>query len=180
MTLEAVAALARRGASASWFVAVGEQLAAGERADAASYLDGLGFAGIATAGVADWQQAKALADAPDWDPAWWNEEERLRIGLLEAATARHGRAPLLAALSRAAQGASDTAHGQAALATVRAGIADPTLARAATGAATQASYLAALAVAAATDPDHPFLAKFRLFEAGRWPLGIVAGRFRLF
>ena len=29
-------------------------------------------------------------------------------------------------------------------------------------------------------PDHPFLVKFRLFEGGRWPLGIVAGRFRLF
>ena len=28
--------------------------------------------------------------------------------------------------------------------------------------------------------DHPFGAKFGLFEAGRWPLGIVAGHFRLF
>jgi hypothetical protein len=88
--------------------------------------------------------------------------------------------PLLEALSRVTQGASDAAHGQAALATARAAIADPALARAAAGAATQACYLAALAAAAAAVPDHPFLAKFRLFEAGRWPLGIVAGRFHLF
>jgi hypothetical protein len=180
MTLETVAALARRAATASWFAAVGETLTDAERADAACYLDALGFAGVAIDGVADWRQAQALADAPDWDPAWWNEEERLRGALLDAASARHGRGPLLAALSRATRGASDAAHGQAALATVRAGIADPALARAAAGAATQACYLAALAASAAVDAEHPFLAKFRLFEAGRWPLGIVAGRFRLF
>jgi hypothetical protein len=185
MTLEpvaadAVAALARRAASAPWFAAVGEALTDGERSDAARYLGALGFAAMAIDGVADWLLAKALADAPDWDPAWWDAEERLRVGLLDAAAARHGRAPLLEALSRATQGASDRAHGEAALATTRAGIADPALARAAAGAATQACYLAALATAAALGADHPFHAKFRLFEGGRWPLGIVAGRFRLF
>jgi hypothetical protein len=176
----AVAALARRAVAASWFAAVGEALAAGERADAASYLGGLGIAAIMVDGVADWQRAKALADAPDWDPAWWDAEERLRVALLDTASARHGRVALLDAVSRATQGASDGAHGQAALATARAGIADPALARAAAGAATQACYLAALAAAAGADADHPFLAKFRLFEAGRWPLGIVGGRFHLF
>jgi len=177
---DAVAALARRAASPSWFAAVGKALTEAERADAASYLGALGFAAVAIDGVADWPQAKALADAPDWDPAWWDEEERLRIGLLDAAAARHGRARLLEALSRATQGASDRAHGQAALATIRAGIADLALARAAAGAVTQACYLAALAAAAAAGAEHPFHAKFRLFESGRWPLGIVAGRFRLF
>jgi len=182
MTLDdgAVAALARRAAAAAWFAAVGEPLTNGERADAAGYLGALGFAGTAIESVADWRQARALADAPDWDPAWWDEEERRRVALLAAASARHGRAPVLAALSRATRAASDAAHGQAALATVRAGIADPALARAAAGAATQACYLAALAASGAVDAEHPFFAKFRLFEAGRWPLGIVAGRFRLF
>jgi len=180
MTLDAVAALARRAASASWFAAVGETLAAAERADAAGYLGALGFAGVPIEGIADWRSAKALADAPDWDPAWWDEEERLRVALLETASARHGRGKLLEALSRTTQGASDGAHGHAALAAVRVGIADPALARAAAGAATQACYLAALAAAGAVEAEHPFLAKFRLFEAGRWPLGIVAGRFRLF
>jgi hypothetical protein len=180
MTLEPVAALARRAASAPWFAAVGEALSDGERADAVHYLGALGLPAVAIDGVADWPRAKALADAPDWDPAWWDEEERLRVGLLDAAAARHGRAPLLEALSRVTQGASDRAHGEAALATARAGVADLALTRAAAGAATQACYLAALAAAGAAAPDHPFYAKFQLFEGGRWPLGIVAGRFRLF
>ena len=180
MTLDTVAALARRAATASWFAAVGENLTAAERAEAAGYLGALGFAGVPIEGVTDWRQAKALADAPDWDPAWWHEEERLRVALLAAASARHGRGTLLEALSRTTQGASDAAHGQAALAAARVGIADPALARAAAGSATQACYVAALAVSGAVDAEHPFLAKFRLFEAGRWPLGIVAGRFRLF
>jgi hypothetical protein len=180
VSLAAVDAIARRAATASWFAAVGEPWADGERADAAAYLDALGLTGITLAAAADWPQAKALADAPDWQPAWWDAEERLRAALLERAAARHGRPALLEALSRAAQAASDASHGQAAAALLRAGIADPALARAASGAATQACYLAALAAADAAPAGHAFLVKLRLFEAGRWPLGIVAQRFHVF
>jgi len=179
VSLNTVEPIARRAARASWFAAAGEALTAAEQADAARYLAGLGFADVAVAPAGDWARAKALADAPDWDGAWWDAEERLRGALLETAGTRHGRPALLAALSRATQAASDVAHGQAALALVRAGIADPGLARAAAGAATQACYLAALAVAAEAPADHPFLAKLALFEGGRWPLGIVAGRFHV-
>jgi hypothetical protein len=58
-----------------------------------------------------------------------------------------------------------------------AGIADPMLTRVASGAAAQACHQAALAIAAAAGPDHLFAMKFRLFAAGRWPLGIVGDRF---
>jgi len=180
VSLAALDALARRAAAAPWFAAVGEPLTAGERADAASYLAALGLPAIALAIPADWTQAKALADAPDWDQAWWDAEERLRVALLDSAAARHGRPALLAALSRIAQAASDASHGQAAAALLRAGIADPALARAASGAASQACYQAGLAAADGAPAGHAFLAKLRLFEAGRWPLGIVADRFHVF
>ena len=181
MTLDAVAQLAQRVTSVPWFGAVGAALSARDRAVAASYLGALGFAGMAVEGVADWVAAKALADAPDWDPAWWNAEERMRLTLLDAGAARHGRAPLLAALTGATRAVSDRAYAEAALAVQHAGVADPALARAAAGAATQACYMAGLATAASdAAAEHPFLAKYRLFEAGRWPLGIVAGRFHLF
>lgn len=180
MSLDAVATLGRRARLASWFAAVGEPLSDEERKDGARYLRALGFAAIAVTGCARWTDAKALADAPDWDPAWWDAEEALRVELLATSSARCTRAVLLDALTRATQAASEMAHGQAAVATARAGIADPALARAAAGAATQACYLAALAQAAGAAPEHPFEIKFRLFEAGRWPLGIVAGRFHVF
>jgi hypothetical protein len=47
----------------------------------------------------------------------------------------------------------------------------------ASGAAAQACHQAALAIAAAAGPEHLFATKYRLFAAGRWPLGIVGDRF---
>ena len=38
-----------------------------------------------------------------------------------------------------------------------------------------AAYAAALALAAHAGDQHPFAVKFRLYEAGRWPLGILGG-----
>lgn len=178
--IDAVAAIARRAAAAAWFAAAGEPLTAGERADAAAYLRALGRADVAIDGVADWARAKALADAPHWDTAWWDAEERARVALLDAATQRHGRPALLGALTHVTREVSDPAHGRAAQGLMRAGLADEALARAAAGAATQAGYLAALAAAADAPSDHAFFAKLRLFEAGRWPLGIVTARLWVF
>ena len=55
----------------------------------------------------------------------------------------------------------------------------------AVGAAVQAAHQAALVLIAAADPgfdadDHPFTAKFRLFEFGRWPVGVIGSSFNLF
>ncbi|HUA56162.1 MAG TPA: hypothetical protein VMB81_28510 [Candidatus Sulfotelmatobacter sp.] len=180
MTLAAAAALVPRVAAVRWLGAVGAPLGAAERTAAAAYLAGLGYADTPVAGVADWTRAKALADAPDWDPGWWQAEEALRQALLAAGTARDGSGAVLAALTGVTQAVSDRAYEDATSATRRAGIADAALARAAAGAATQAAYLAALAAVADAPPSHPFFAKLRLFEAGRWPLGIVAGAFHLF
>ncbi|MEX0645344.1 MAG: hypothetical protein WD076_08535, partial [Parvularculaceae bacterium] len=57
--------------------------------------------------------------------------------------------------------------------------------RLAVGAAVQAAHQAALALIAASDPEfdvehHPFAAKFKLFEFGRWPVGVVGNSFNLF
>src|SRR5262249_44873967 len=100
--------------------------------------------------------------------------------LLEAAAGRCGEEPLMAALSEVMQAASDRVHGEAAVAAVRDGVADPALHRVAAGAATQACYHAALALAAGRGDTHAFGAKFRLFAGGRWTLGIVGERFFVF
>ena len=51
--------------------------------------------------------------------------------------------------------------------------------------AVEAAHKAALVLIAAADPafdadDHPFTAKFRLFEFGRWPVGLIGSSFNLF
>jgi len=175
VTLDAVGALAGEAASLAWFDAVGAVVGPSERAAVERYLAGLGLAEHPVVGVADWSAAARIASAPDWDRRWWDAEQAQRNVLLDAATARHGRDGVMHALSAPAHIASDAAHAGA----QQRGI-DDALARVAAGAASQACYLAALAVLADAGAGHAFAVKFSLFAAGRWPLGVVGGRFHLF
>ena len=163
-------------ARGSWFAACGEPLTASERADAAAYVAALGLPDTAVAGVAGWAAAAATAQHPDWSRAWWDAETRAQAELQRRGEARFGAERLLLALTQVTEAAA-ALSGAAALALGRAGIADPMLTRVASGAAAQACHQAALAIAAAAGPDHLFAIKYRLFAAGRWPLGIVGNRF---
>lgn len=168
---------------ASWFAALGERLTQGERWDVRAYLAGLGFADAGVGAIASWDEAAAIAKSPDWSRAWWDREEAERQHLLRICGSRHAEHALMTALSRVMELAAATTHGAAAIAASRAGVADPALIRVAAGAAAQAAYQAALPVLAGTaagETEHPFSIKFRLFEAGRWPLGIAGGSFHIF
>ena len=70
-------------------------------------------------------------------------------------------------------------HGKAATAAARAGKAAPASIHVAAGAASQAVYQLAVARLAGNQTS-PFESKFRLFAAGRWPLGIEGSRLFLF
>jgi hypothetical protein len=167
---------AERIGSASWFAACGETLTEGEVEDARLWLGALGLGRVAIAGVATWEEAARLAQAPEWSRAWWDAEEKERGVLYGRAAAEFGEPALLGALSRVTDAATRVLHGAAAVAAARAGIADPMLTRVAAGAATQACYQAALALAAGADGHHAFAAKYRVFLAGRWALGVVGDR----
>jgi hypothetical protein len=165
---------------ASWFAGCGEPLTAGDLDDASAYLAALGLAPCETAPVASWTDVAAITQLPDWSRVWWEAEEGERTRLFDLARAAQRECPLLAALTAVTQTASDVVIGAAAVAAARAGVADEALHRVAAGAATQACYQAALAIAADAGEAHGFAAKFRLFAAGRWPLGIVGDRFFVF
>jgi hypothetical protein len=164
----------------SWFAVVGQDLSADERREAQDYLAAIGFPDSDVAAVGDWRAAESATRDAQWSRAWWHAEERARSDLLARAGQQHGEHTLLTALSRVTLDASDVVLGAASIAISRSGIADPALARVAAGAATQASYQAALALAAEAGDAHPFAIKFRLFAAGRWPLGLVGRTFHLF
>ena len=174
-----VRAFAARLARGSWFAACGEALAPGERADAEAYLEALGRRDVAIAGIASWTEAAATMRRQDWSRAWWDAEAAAQTELHRCAATRFGEDALLAALTAVTE-AADTLHGAAALAASRTGVADPALTRVAAGAAAQACHQAALALGIAAGPDHLFAAKYRLFAAGRWPLGIVGDHFFVF
>jgi hypothetical protein len=178
--LVAVARFARSIDCVPWFGALGKASGDATRADAEAYLAALGFPDVFVGEVPGWEEAEAAATNPDWNPDWWEAEEQLRAGLTADAVGLVGETELATALThitaQAAEVIPDAAQGAAA----HTGLTDDELVRAAVGSATQACYNAALVLAAAAEPDHAFALKFRLFEAGHWPIGIIGVTFHLF
>jgi hypothetical protein len=174
--LEALRAEVR---AASWFAALGEPLTEGDRSDARAYAAALDF-GLVEIGLArNWPDAERLLKAPDWTPAWWDREEALRRAALVAAEARYPERALWSSLTELTTEAGDLVHGRAATAAARLGNAAAASIHVAAGAASQAVFQLAVA-RLAEDAASPFECKFRLFAAGRWPLGILGSRLVLF
>jgi hypothetical protein len=186
--LRAVARLARLVGSLPWFSAVGRKLTPAEIEDAEAYIAGMGFAELQVAGVENWLAASGAAQAPDWDDDWWQAEQQMQDALLELALTQNDEHDLTVALTHVSTRAGEVAHEHAAKMAARQGVSDPALVKVAAGAAAQAAYQAALVLAARGAAeldadeagDHPFAIKFRLFEAGRLPLGATGSTFNLF
>ena len=165
---------------ASWFSALGIPLTPSEQADAEGYLAGLGFDGTRPNPVQSWQAAHDALQNPDWDKSWWDAVERERQALLLDAKSAHTESALMDQLSRVTQAAGKQLPGLAAEAAARDGVSDQGLIKAASGAASEAAYHAALALAAGAPESHPFRLRYNLFEAGHWPLAVVGDKFDLF
>jgi hypothetical protein len=178
--LQAVASFARMVAEVGWFGRLGAEIESDEIDWAERYLQGLGFPDVDVAPVADWEEAEAAARNPDWNSDWWEAEEQLRAALLADAIERSDEETVMLALTHVASQASEAVLLAAEAAAARFGVEDEALIRAAAGAATQACYHAALVLAAEADEEHPFALKYRLYESGRWPLGVIGRSFNLF
>jgi hypothetical protein len=178
--LDAVARFSGRLRTLSWFAAVGQALSASELREAQDYAAALGLGELLIKEAADWRAAERATRDPNWDSRWWQAEDKERLALLAELKTRADPRELMGALTRATEETSSVVFGAASVAASRDGIADQALARVAAGAATQAAYQAALALAAQRDDTHVFAIKFRLFAAGRWPLGIVSGALYVF
>jgi hypothetical protein len=166
---------------AAWFTCLGQPLVSGRLEAARAYFSALGYAADAPIHTADsWVAAERIARDPQWDRTWWEFEEQERDRLLRQARDRLGAGLLLERLSAATELAADAIHAAAAIAAERDGVADAALIRAASGAAAMALHEAALARLAGCDSEHLFMRKYRVFESGRWPLGVLRGAFYLF
>ena len=165
--------------AAAWFAALGEPLTDGDRADADAYARALGLGTLLLGQARDWPEAERVLQAPDWSPAWWDREEVQRRRLLAEAEARYPERALWTALTELTTELGDIVHGKAGVAAARMGGAAKASIHVAAGAAAQAAYQLALA-RLAEDAASPFESKFRLFAAGRWPLGVVGSTLVLF
>lgn len=178
--LRAVTRFGRLVERLPWFSRLGEELEADEIDWAEAYLAALGFPDAAVVAIADWEEAEAAAGNPDLNSSWWEAEEQLRMGLIDEACRHIDEDSLTVALTHVASRAAEPVRLAAEAAAAGAGIDDEALVLAAQGSATQACYQAALVLAAEIEDEHPFALKFRLFEAGRWPIGLTGNSFNLF
>ncbi len=160
--------------TASWFAALGEPVTDGDIAEARSYAGA-----VEVMGVTSWPEAEAFLKSPNTSPDWWDREEALRKSLLTEAAAHHPERALWTSLTEFTTEAGDLVHGKAATAAARMGNAAPASIHVAAGAASQAVYQLAVARLAG-NLTSPFESKFRLFAAGRWPLGVMGFRLVLF
>jgi hypothetical protein len=166
----------------AFFSRLGEPLDPREQALARAYLDGLGFPEAEGAPLGDWSDAVAAAEALDRDPMAWEAEEMLRTGLVDQVLQRIDEEALQMALqlvaSKIGEAARDAAEASAALDDVY----DETVVNAAAGGLVQAAHGAALVILAEAeddDPPHPFLARWRLFVRGRWPVGVAGATYNI-
>ena len=165
--------------AAAWFAALGEPLTDGDRSDADAYARALGLGTLTLGQAHDWPEAERVLKAPDWSHAWWDREEALRQHMLAEAEAHYPERALWTALTELTTEAGEIVHGKAATAASRMGRAAKASIHVAAGAAAQATYQLVLA-RLARDSASPFESKFRLFAAGRWPLGVVGSTLILF
>ncbi|MEZ5927042.1 MAG: hypothetical protein R3C55_00965 [Parvularculaceae bacterium] len=183
--LSRVSRFARGLVNIPWFANLGEPMTPGARASAQRYIDGLGFADAEIAILVDWQDAADAAENIDWHLPAWEAEELLRTDLTARALELLSEEALQLAMTLVAERVSEPAKEAMEQASYIWDMEDDGARQLAVGAAVQAAHQAALTLICATDPDfdaetHPFAAKFKLFEFGRWPVGIVGSSFNVF
>ncbi len=160
--------------AASWFAALGEPLTEGDRAEAKIYA---GADDVAL--VTSWPEAERFLKSADASLDWWNREEAERKAMLAKAEALYPERALWTSLTELTTEAGDLVHGKAATAAARMGGGAPASIHVAAGAASQAVYQLAVARVAGETTSR-FESKFRLFAAGRWPLGVKGSTLILF
>lgn len=168
-----------------WFANLGEPLTPGARALAHSYVDGLGFPDAEIAILVDWEDAAGAAESCDIQSPAWEAEELLRADLTGQALSFLSEEALSLAMTLISEQIVEPARESMEQAGFIWDVEDEASKQLAVGSAVQAANQAALVLIAAENPDfvaedHPFAAKFRLFEFGRWPVGIVGQSFNLF
>lgn len=179
-TLQSVARFNRLLNSVDWYSNVGEPVGAELAKAARAYMDYSGFPHADLAIIETWSEAGEAAANTDWNSEWWEAEEQTRMGLIDAALTLISDEDLTMALTHVTATASPLLQHAAENWAEEQGIEDEELIRAAVGAGVQASYQAALVLAAGEEDDHPFALKFKLFELGRWPIAITGSSFNLF
>jgi hypothetical protein len=145
-----------------------------------AYAKALGLGTLVLGQARNWPEAERVLKARPTDHRPGGIARRpQRRRLLAKAETRYPERALWTSLTELTTELGDVVHGKAGIAAARMGGAAEASIHVAAGAAAQAAYQLALA-RRAEEAASPFESKFRLFAAGRWPLGIVGSTLILF
>jgi len=183
--LGAVAQLARLLPKMDWFGQAGRLPSPALRVQAEDYAAALGFYHLEISCPENWDEAADLILADEFDPTFWQAEAQAGQALMELALTHLPEHDLQVALSHVAFSAAQLARRRAERLLSPYGREDEAVlvaaGQAAASAAAQTGLLLALQSAGLLAPEpHLFEQKFRLFEQGRWPLGLIGGSLHLF
>lgn len=178
--LESLNGLAQLVERMPWFQDLGKPLTANVEDLVQRYLDELGFPDARLAPIVEWEDALSVAESPSLDGDAWEAEEQLRAELSRQALYLWDEEALTTGLQSITQAVGMVSLREIQVVAEVGRMEDEAFMEAAARHAVQCAYQAALALAAQVPEDHPFALKFRLFELGRWPIGIVGRSFNLF
>jgi hypothetical protein len=171
---------ARSTLSVAWFSQVGRPLNPVTRKLAQSYLDALGIAHIGIAPLHDWREASEAAETYGFDSPQFETEEQLRAALSDRALAHMSERALEVVLTHVTACATAALDSRLEEEAELWELKDEAVLTAARGAALAAAHNAALVLAGGAADGHALAQKYRLFELGRWPVGIAGASFNLF
>ena len=184
-TLAAVPAFVQILQNTPWFRSLGDPASDKLRAEAEDYTSALGFPDAYPIFLTDWEDAASAAETQDFNSASWEAEEQARAVLTEALVNTMGEDTFELVMSHIQEKVSEVIGYGAEEAAENLHIEDEQFIAAAIGAGAQAAHQAALVMltgvdSGEVDEEHPFTARFKMFEAGRWPIGILGSSFSVF
>jgi len=179
-TLKAVAPFLAMVRDVHWFRTLGEDPDRDTVRTARDYADALGFPEADPGFLGDWEEAADAAANTEINSPAWEAEEQLRAALTSDALDVLDEQTLEMVMTHVSHSVSEAVEAGAGEAAAELRIFDEEFVRAASGAAVQAAYMATLAAITGAEEDHPFVIRFRLFEQGRWPIGIIGNSFLIF
>ncbi|GHF15373.1 hypothetical protein GCM10017044_06900 [Kordiimonas sediminis] len=163
-----------------WFSNLGEDPDQDVVKVAREYADRLGFPDAWPAFLGDWEEAAEAAESLGFNSPAWEAEEQLRASLTETLMLMLDEETLELVTMHVNQEMSPIIEEHVQEVAEDLGIEDEEFLLAAMGAAAQACYLAVLAVMSGAGEDHPLVVRFRIFEAGYWPIGILGNSFLIY
>lgn len=164
----------------NWFRALGETPNSETRTLARDYCDMLGFPEAEPGFFRDWFDAADGAESLDMNSPGWEAEEQMRAGLTSDILAMIPEDVFEMVMAHVMQAIAPMILDAVAEAADYLRIEDKSFATAAEGAAFQACHTAALVMMAGEESNHPFAIRFRIFEEGRWPIGIIGSSFLIY